>query len=150
MTLSHKLHVSAVYTLTEHPICLWLSQVPSLEHNNKVIGESLDLIKYVDSNFEGPSLLPNVSCNAPFLLLLTVLLPLPLFKKKWGDQRLVLKLTQVFKLVQDPEKQKFAEELIAYSDTFVKEVYGSFKKDAQILAGEVLLLWHFKTHCYSW
>ncbi|KAL0009927.1 hypothetical protein SO802_005035 [Lithocarpus litseifolius] len=31
-------------------------KVPSLEHNGKVIGESLDLIKYVDSNFEGPSL----------------------------------------------------------------------------------------------
>ncbi|XP_019159523.1 PREDICTED: glutathione S-transferase L3-like [Ipomoea nil] len=62
------------------------NKVPSLEHNNKVIGESLDLIKYIDSNFEGPRLLPN-----------------------------------------DPEKQKFAEELIAYSDTFLKGVYGSFK-----------------------
>lgn len=36
-------------------------QVPALEHNGKVIGESLDLIKYVDSNFEGPSLFPEVS-----------------------------------------------------------------------------------------
>ncbi|KAK5804316.1 hypothetical protein PVK06_031965 [Gossypium arboreum] len=35
------------------------NKVPSLEHNGKVIGESLDLIKYVDSNFEGPSLLPD-------------------------------------------------------------------------------------------
>ncbi|PHT38361.1 Protein IN2-1 -like protein B [Capsicum baccatum] len=70
------------------------NKVPSLEHNNKVIGESLDLIKYIDSNFEGPSLLPD-----------------------------------------DPEKRKFAEELIAYSDTFVPEVYGSFKKDVQTLAG---------------
>lgn len=34
------------------------NKVPSLEHNGKVIGESLDLIKYVDSNFEGPSLSP--------------------------------------------------------------------------------------------
>ncbi|KAK9985413.1 hypothetical protein SO802_030364 [Lithocarpus litseifolius] len=33
--------------------------VPALEHNGKIIGESLDLIKYVDSNFEGPSLHPN-------------------------------------------------------------------------------------------
>ncbi|KAJ0044615.1 hypothetical protein Pint_06157 [Pistacia integerrima] len=33
--------------------------VPSLEHNNKVKGESLDLIKYVDSHFEGPSLFPD-------------------------------------------------------------------------------------------
>ncbi|XP_016899732.1 glutathione S-transferase L3-like isoform X1 [Cucumis melo] len=36
-----------------------LNKVPSLEHNGKVIGESLDLIKYVDGNFEGPSLLPD-------------------------------------------------------------------------------------------
>lgn len=34
--------------------------MPALEHNGKIIGESLDLIKYVDSNFEGPSLLPDV------------------------------------------------------------------------------------------
>ena len=34
--------------------------MPALEHNNKVIGESLDLIKYVDSNFGGPSLWPKV------------------------------------------------------------------------------------------
>ncbi|KAK3151264.1 hypothetical protein QOZ80_3AG0243740 [Eleusine coracana subsp. coracana] len=32
--------------------------VPSLEHNNEVKGESLDLIKYIDSNFDGPALLP--------------------------------------------------------------------------------------------
>ncbi|MCD7472305.1 Glutathione S-transferase L3 [Datura stramonium] len=70
------------------------NKVPALEHNNKVIGESLDLIKYIDSNFEGPSLLPD-----------------------------------------DPEKQKIAEELIAYSDTFLKEVYGSFKGDVEKHAG---------------
>ncbi|OMO72656.1 hypothetical protein CCACVL1_17673, partial [Corchorus capsularis] len=35
------------------------NKVPALEHNGKIIGESLDLIKYVDSNFEGPSLLPD-------------------------------------------------------------------------------------------
>ena len=33
-------------------------QVPSLEHSNEVRGESLDLIKYIDSHFEGPSLFP--------------------------------------------------------------------------------------------
>jgi hypothetical protein len=31
-----------------------------LEHNNEIRGESLDLIKYIDSNFEGPALLPEV------------------------------------------------------------------------------------------
>ncbi|XP_038892871.1 protein IN2-1 homolog B [Benincasa hispida] len=35
------------------------NKVPALEHNNEVKGESLDLIKYIDSNFEGSSLLPN-------------------------------------------------------------------------------------------
>ncbi|KAK4272915.1 hypothetical protein QN277_021406 [Acacia crassicarpa] len=34
------------------------NKVPSLEHDGKVIAESLDLIKYVDANFEGPELLP--------------------------------------------------------------------------------------------
>ncbi|KAJ9159995.1 hypothetical protein P3X46_025440 [Hevea brasiliensis] len=34
------------------------NKVPSLEHNHEVKGESLDLIKYIDSNFDGPSLLP--------------------------------------------------------------------------------------------
>ena len=39
--------------------------------------------------------------------------------------------------MQDQEKRKFAEELIAYSDTtFVPEVYRSFAKDARTLAGE--------------
>ncbi|KAK4583447.1 hypothetical protein RGQ29_026254 [Quercus rubra] len=35
------------------------NKVPALEHNGKIIGESLDLIRYVDSNFEGPSLRPD-------------------------------------------------------------------------------------------
>ncbi|RZR98879.1 hypothetical protein BHM03_00028317, partial [Ensete ventricosum] len=37
------------------------NKVPSLEHNNEVKGESLDLIKYIDKYFEGPELLPDVS-----------------------------------------------------------------------------------------
>ncbi|KAF8042500.1 hypothetical protein BT93_A0971 [Corymbia citriodora subsp. variegata] len=35
-----------------------VNKVPALEHNGKIVGESLDLIKYLDSNFEGPSLFP--------------------------------------------------------------------------------------------
>ncbi|KAF3433816.1 hypothetical protein FNV43_RR24919 [Rhamnella rubrinervis] len=35
------------------------NKVPSLEHDNKVVGESLGLIKYIDSHFEGPSLFPD-------------------------------------------------------------------------------------------
>ncbi|XP_027365002.1 protein IN2-1 homolog B-like isoform X2 [Abrus precatorius] len=37
------------------------NKVPSLEHNNEVRGESLDLIRYIDSHFEGPSLFPSGS-----------------------------------------------------------------------------------------
>jgi len=51
--------------------------VPSLEHNNQVKGESLDLVKYIDSNFEGPSLLPDDPAKKQFaeeLLLLPMLL----------------------------------------------------------------------------
>jgi glutathione S-transferase len=34
------------------------NKVPALEHNGKIIGESLDLIIYLDNTFEGPSLYP--------------------------------------------------------------------------------------------
>ncbi|MCL7050023.1 hypothetical protein MKW94_029957 [Papaver nudicaule] len=43
------------------------NKVPALEHNNEVIGESLDLIKYLDTNFEGPALLPNDPAKREFL-----------------------------------------------------------------------------------
>ncbi|KAF5200210.1 Glutathione s-transferase [Thalictrum thalictroides] len=35
------------------------NKVPALEHNSQIIPESLDLIKYIDSNFEGPALYPD-------------------------------------------------------------------------------------------
>ncbi|XP_074296198.1 glutathione S-transferase L2, chloroplastic-like isoform X2 [Silene latifolia] len=42
------------------------NKVPALEHNNEVRGESLDLIKFIDRNFEGPSLLPDVPAKQVF------------------------------------------------------------------------------------
>jgi glutathione S-transferase len=42
------------------------NKVPSLEHKGKVLGESLDLIKYIDANFEGPSLVPNDPAKKEF------------------------------------------------------------------------------------
>ncbi|KAL1532792.1 Glutathione S-transferase L3 [Salvia divinorum] len=42
------------------------NKVPSLEHNNEVKGESLDLIRYIDQNFEGPSLFPDDPTKAEF------------------------------------------------------------------------------------
>ncbi|KAG5083773.1 hypothetical protein JHK84_053811 [Glycine max] len=42
------------------------NKVPSLEHNGKVLGESLDLVKYIDDNFEGPSLVPSDPAKKEF------------------------------------------------------------------------------------
>ncbi|TYH90045.1 hypothetical protein E1A91_A13G022500v1 [Gossypium mustelinum] len=42
------------------------NRVPALEHNNEVKGESLDLIKYIDSHFEGPSLFPDDPAKKQF------------------------------------------------------------------------------------
>lgn len=46
------------------------NKVPSIEHNNEVRGESLDLIKFIDSHFEGPSLFPNDLAKQDFADLL--------------------------------------------------------------------------------
>lgn len=73
--------------------------VPSLEHNNKVIGESLDLIKYIDSNFEGP------------------------------------KLT-----TDDSEKRRFADELLAYSDTFNLAMLSGLTSTSPVTAEAVAAL----------
>ncbi|KAJ1283834.1 hypothetical protein BS78_03G157300 [Paspalum vaginatum] len=40
--------------------------VPSLEHDNEVRGESLDLIRYIDCNFDGPALLPEDAAKRQF------------------------------------------------------------------------------------
>jgi len=40
-------------------------QVPSLEHSGKVTGESLDLLEYLENNFEGPKLFPTVCVTLP-------------------------------------------------------------------------------------
>ncbi|XP_071726446.1 glutathione S-transferase L1-like [Rutidosis leptorrhynchoides] len=42
------------------------NKVPSLEHNNKVIGESLNLLRYLEDNFEGPKLLPEDPAKKEF------------------------------------------------------------------------------------
>ncbi|KAH9767994.1 glutathione S-transferase L2 [Citrus sinensis] len=42
------------------------NKVPSLEHNNEVKGESLDLMKFIDSHFEGPSLFPDDPAKREF------------------------------------------------------------------------------------
>jgi len=39
-------------------ICCDAMQIPVLEHNGNIIAESLDLLSYLDANFEGPKLFP--------------------------------------------------------------------------------------------
>ncbi|KAL6907456.1 hypothetical protein ACP4OV_002495 [Aristida adscensionis] len=75
------------------------SQVPALEHNKKIIGESLDVIKYIDSNFDGP------------------------------------KLT-----TDDPEKQRLAEELLEYSDTFNLAILAKLRSKGSVTAEAVAAL----------
>ncbi|KAF8683748.1 hypothetical protein HU200_044681 [Digitaria exilis] len=69
------------------------NQVPSLEHNQKIIGESLDLIKYIDSNFNGPKL-----------------------------------------ITDDPQKQRFAEELLGYSDAFNRAMLDALRSKGPVIA----------------
>lgn len=45
-------------------------QVPALEHDGKVVGESMDLLYYLDEKFEGPKLAPTVSNLASILVLI--------------------------------------------------------------------------------
>ncbi|XP_058740186.1 glutathione S-transferase L3-like [Vicia villosa] len=42
------------------------NKVPSLEHNGKVLGESLDLVNYIDVNFEGTALVPSDPAKKEF------------------------------------------------------------------------------------
>ncbi|KAF7848900.1 hypothetical protein BT93_L1468 [Corymbia citriodora subsp. variegata] len=42
------------------------NKVPALEHNNEVRGESLDLIRYLEANFGGPSLWPEDPAKKEF------------------------------------------------------------------------------------
>ncbi|KAL2895585.1 Protein IN2-1-like protein B [Bienertia sinuspersici] len=42
------------------------NKVPALEHNNEIKGESLDLLKYLDTHFEGPKLFPDDPAKKEF------------------------------------------------------------------------------------
>jgi len=85
-----------------------------LEHNGKVLGESLYLMKYIDDNFEGPSLIPSVRTTYPSSLRISI-------------YRLARSYLEKI-LFQDPAKKEFGEQLISYVDTFSKELY-SLKAD---------------------
>ncbi|KAI3706629.1 hypothetical protein L6452_24504 [Arctium lappa] len=61
---------------------------PCLEDDNKIIVDSIDMLKYIDAHFEGPALLP-----------------------------------------EEAAKREFAEELLAYANTFIDTAYASFKGD---------------------
>jgi len=75
------------------------NEVPALEHNKKIIGESLDLIRYIDINFDGPKLITN-----------------------------------------DPQKQRFAEELLGYSDAFNRAMLEGLRSKGPVIAEAVAAL----------
>ena len=65
-----------------------VNKVPALEHNGKIIGESIDLVKYLDENFEGPSLKPDDPAKKQFaeeLLGYTDTFNMIVFKSFKGD-----------------------------------------------------------------
>ncbi|XP_024985405.1 glutathione S-transferase L3-like [Cynara cardunculus var. scolymus] len=70
------------------------NKVPSLEDDNKIIVDSIEMVKYIDAHFEGPALLP-----------------------------------------QEAAKREFAEDLLAYTNTFIATAYASFKGDPAKEAG---------------
>jgi glutathione S-transferase len=64
------------------------NKVPALEHNGKIVGESIDVIKYVDQNFEGPKLFPDDEAKKQFgeeLLSYTDTFTMTVFKSAKGD-----------------------------------------------------------------
>ncbi|KAK3012951.1 hypothetical protein RJ639_008988, partial [Escallonia herrerae] len=101
------------------------NKVPALEHNNKVLGESLDLIKYVDSHFEGPALYPDVSLR-PFWSFLGVFVCVRERECLYSG---ALRLETLLIMTQDPTKKEFAEKLLSYTNTLNSIVYASFKGD---------------------
>ena len=87
----------------------------------------MDLVKYIDSNFEGPSLLPDVRhtldcdpCNA--------------------CSSFAGSLMSEFSS-QDPAKKQFAEELLAFTDAFNRALYSSIvsKEDVSEETGNRLV-----------
>ncbi|XP_025796090.1 protein IN2-1 homolog B-like isoform X3 [Panicum hallii] len=75
-------------------------QVPAMEHNKKIIGESLDLIRYIDSNFDGPKLITNMRSS----------------------------------------KQRFAVELLGYSDAFNRALLDGLRSKGPVTAEAVAAL----------
>ncbi|KAM7264542.1 hypothetical protein ACFE04_002225 [Oxalis oulophora] len=64
------------------------NKVPALEHDGKIVGESLDLIKYLDQNFAGPKLFPDDEAKKQFgeeLLAYTDTFFMTVFKSAKGD-----------------------------------------------------------------
>ncbi|KAM7254723.1 hypothetical protein ACFE04_019964 [Oxalis oulophora] len=64
------------------------NKVPALEHNGKIIGESIDLIKYIDQTFDGPKLFPEDEAKKQFgeeLLSYTDTFNMTVFQSAKGD-----------------------------------------------------------------
>ena len=83
------------------------------------------MVKYIDDNFEGPSLVPSVRTahsSSHFYFFFSG----GVFRRGF------------FFFFQDPAKKEFGEELISHVDTFTKELYSALKGDPIHQAGKVL------------
>jgi glutathione S-transferase len=120
--------------LREHLRTFLSRQVPSLEHNNEIRGESLDLIRYIDSNFDGPALLPEVRL---------IIHPVTFNAAKHSQQCSGFRLSQsrgcaklltlgCVGFLQDAAKRHFADELISYADAFTKALYSPLMAHADV------------------
>ena len=108
--------------------------MPSLEHNNKVTGESLDLIKYIDSHFEGPALYPDVRqnfCNPDGDPTFLIYIYIYIYILIGTFLRLKYEFYNTLIILQDPNKRQFAEELLSYTYTFNRAVIFSLKGDSE-------------------
>eukprot|EP01018_Ginkgo_biloba_P020957 Gb_12088 [translate_table: standard] len=109
------------------------NKVPSLEHNGKVTGESLDLLRYLNNNFEGPELNPT-----DFLRLVTN------YKYACAHMGSTVHFTGGLMLCGnrvlnafDPAKKEAADELLKHSDSFPKVGFAALSKPESEVGQEV-------------
>lgn len=101
-----------------------VGKVPSLEHNGKVKGESLDLLEYIDQNFEGPCIFPKESAKeeaAKHLL-------------KFSDEFVM----QFFKALRDKDaKRAYAEEHLGPRLDHLETALGKFSDEGPYFLGQI-------------
>jgi len=100
-----------------------VGKVPSLEHNGQVIGESMDLLKYLDDHFDGPKL-------APFE------------ESKKEEAAEILKYTDTFNktgytgLSMKGASPSEIEEVIGHAFDYLEKALGKYSSEGPFFLGE--------------